>query len=200
MEDAKALRGLSLHIDNQNFREGRNLSKEGGEIMRKLWPYLAIAVILGFTTQAFSQPARRPCFREGYRKRKAQPMPRRFERGRQAFGFFLGLREKLGLTDEQIDKLKSIKLEHEKAAIKTESELKLKRLELRELMQAEEPDESAVKVKIEEIGELKTQLAMNKIDGGLEARKVLTEKQLKKLKELRKHPPKLLEEIKKKHK
>jgi len=110
------------------------------------------------------------------------------------------LREKLGLTDEQIDKLKSIKLEHEKAAIKTESELKLKRLELRELMQAEEPDESAVKVKIEEIGELKTQLAMNKIDGGLEARKVLTEKQLKKLKELRKHPPKLLEEIKKKHK
>jgi len=127
-------------------------------------------------------------------------MIRRFEHGRRSFEFFLDLREELGLTDEQVDKLKSIKLEHQKAAIKTESELKLKRLELRELMEAGEPDEFAVKAKVEEIGELKTQLAMNRIDGGLKARKVLTDKQQKQLKELRKRPPKPLEEIKKKHK
>lgn len=168
--------------------------------MRKLWPYLAIAVILGFTAQAFSQPAPKSCARERHHQRMNRPMQRRFERGRKAFGFFLGLREKLGLTDDQVDKLKSIKLEHEKAAIKTEAELKLKRLELTELMQVEEPDESAIKAKVEEIGELKTQLAMNKIEGGLEARKVLTEKQRKQLKELREHPPKLPEKIKKPHK
>lgn len=173
---------------------------KGGEIMRKLWPYLAIAVILGFTAQAFSQPASKPCGREGHHQRMRRPTPRRFERGRQAFEFFLGLREKLGLTDEQVDKLKAIKLEHGKVAIKTRAELKIKELELRELMQATESDEFAIKTKVKEIEELRTQLMMNRINGRLEARKVLTEKQLKKLKELRKHPPKLLEEIKKEHK
>ena len=165
--------------------------------MRKLLPCLAILAILAFTTQASGQPPS-PC-RKGTHPRECHPMPPRFEHGRRAFEFFLNLREKLGLTDEQIDKLKTIKLEHAKAAIKTRAELKIKKLELRELLQAKEPDELAIKAKVKEIEDLRTRLTMNRINGRLEAQKVLTEKQLKQLRELRRYPPKPPEKIKKKH-
>ena len=165
--------------------------------MRKLVPYLAIVAILAFTTQAFGQLAPKPC-RKGPHPREFHPILRRLERARRAFEFFLDLKEKLGLTDEQIDKLKAIKLEHEKAAIKARAELKIKELELRELMQATEPDELAIKAKVKEIEDLRTRLMMNRINGRLEAQRVLTEKQLKQLKELRRHPPKPPEKTRKK--
>jgi len=110
--------------------------------------------------------------------------------GRHGFGGGLGLlglahnsrlRAYLNLTDQQVDRLHQISVDSEKASVKTRADLELRRIELRELWRADNPDHDAVMKKVQEISELRGQMMKQHMETLLTARSVLTPEQQKKL-------------------
>jgi Spy/CpxP family protein refolding chaperone len=113
---------------------------------------------------------------------------------RQNFGNHQGLgrilnnpdfRTKLGITDEQYAKLKNSFLDSEKVAIRTRADLQIKRLELANLMSADNVDRTQVNQKISDIGALETALMKNHIETQLAVKDTLTPEQLKKFQQWR---------------
>ena len=97
-------------------------------------------------------------------------------------GGFLGMKEELGLTDAQVKKLKSMKMNQKKKAIDDGAEIQKIELELHELMGEDEIDIKAVDRIIDKIADQKAKIQKNCIRGMVDARKVLTSEQRKKLK------------------
>jgi Spy/CpxP family protein refolding chaperone len=93
--------------------------------------------------------------------------------------------DELGLTEEQLTTIQKKQFQTKKAAIELRSKIQIARLELRELIQSENPDVNTIKQKIEKIGELKSKLRFAKVQSRLEVRNTLTSEQLQKLKGLR---------------
>lgn len=91
----------------------------------------------------------------------------------------------LGLTDEQVSQLKSLKSENEKQLIRDEAEMKVLKIELHDLVHQDKVDVKAVDTKIEKIGTLFTTMKKNHIYAKLDTKKILTAEQLKKFKEHR---------------
>lgn len=94
--------------------------------------------------------------------------------------------EELGLSDEQLKKLKTIKFDAKKKAVVKRSEVKLAHIELREFMQADNPDKGAIKKQVEKIGRLKTDMMLAKVDKKFAVKNILTDEQQAKMKKLRK--------------
>ncbi len=93
-------------------------------------------------------------------------------------------KEDLGLSDEQITQLKSLKNEAEKKRIRNEAEMKILKIELRDLVHQDKTEDlKAVDAKIEKIGALFTTMKKNHVYARLDAKKVLTPDQQKKFKE-----------------
>jgi len=107
------------------------------------------------------------------------------DEGHPGGGFFLRLRQQLGLSEDQVAKLSALKSETAKQAIRTKADVEILRIELRELMHKDNVDVKAVDAKINKIGDLQTALRRAEVHARLEARNVLTEEQLKKLHELK---------------
>ncbi len=109
--------------------------------------------------------------------------------------------DQLGLTEEQQVKIKEQKFNTDKEAIQLRSKIQIAELELRNLLQSDDPDEEEIKNKIEEIGKLKTELRFILVKRELEIRNTLTSEQMEKLQSLtREHfkqqlhrPPALLD-------
>lgn len=102
---------------------------------------------------------------------------------------------RLDLSEKQTKKVEEVRLKAEGKAIKLRAELKLARLDLRELLQKDYPNKEAIYKKVEEIGALKTRLEKDRIDARLETHKLLTLEQRRELRNLqrqlireRKHP------------
>jgi periplasmic protein CpxP/Spy len=95
------------------------------------------------------------------------------------------MRAELGLTDEQVSRLHQISVDAEKASIQTRADMQLHRLELRELMRADNPDESAIMAKMDQINALQGKMQKARVQTMLSARGVLTADQIKKLKAMR---------------
>ncbi|MFQ5677062.1 MAG: Spy/CpxP family protein refolding chaperone, partial [bacterium] len=94
------------------------------------------------------------------------------------------LAEELALSDEQISQLEEQRLATAKSAIEMRSKIQVAELELRQLMK--DGDENQIINKVKEIGNLKTDLRLNRVEGQLAMKKVLTAEQLEKLESLRK--------------
>ena len=97
-------------------------------------------------------------------------------------GGFIGMKEELGLADAQVKKLKSMKMNQEKKAIDDRAEIQKMELELHELMSEDEINIKAVDRIIDRIATQKAKIQKNCIRGMVDARKVLTSEQRKKLK------------------
>ena len=87
----------------------------------------------------------------------------------------------LGLTDEQSSRLRQIVLDTEKNSIKTRADMQVRRIELRELMRADNPDRDAVMKKLDEISALRSQMMKQHVEAFLSAKSVLTPEQQKKI-------------------
>jgi Spy/CpxP family protein refolding chaperone len=87
--------------------------------------------------------------------------------------------KKLNLTDDQKTQLKKVHFDVEKRAIELKSKVELSRLELRNLLMADAPDQSALKKKIEEVAQNESALHVNKLNGWFEANKLMTPEQQK---------------------
>ncbi len=111
--------------------------------------------------------------------------PHRPGRDRMMLGALI-MADQLGLTAEQQAKLRETRLATRKETIELNAKLRILRLELRELMQADQPDQKAIQAKVKAIGDLRTKLQMARINGVLSAKSVLTAEQKEKMKKLRK--------------
>lgn len=101
------------------------------------------------------------------------------------FDFYLSLVDELSLSEEQVKKLQSIKIECEKSKIMTRARIGVGGLELQELLDQPVVDRGKVDAKIKEIGEIKTEGEINDIHAMIDAREVLTPEQKEKLRKLR---------------
>jgi len=97
----------------------------------------------------------------------------------------LGHRQELGLTDEQVQKLKSIALQQDLAAIRAHADVMVAARELRALVSDEKADLSVIEAKVNEQEGLEGKLRMIGIKAKREASAVLTAEQREKHQALR---------------
>lgn len=95
------------------------------------------------------------------------------------------VRQYLSLTDDQVTRLHQISLNAEKASVQTRADMQLRRIELRELMRADSPDQSAILQKMDEVNDLRGKMEKARVQTLLSERSVLTADQIKKLKTFR---------------
>lgn len=97
------------------------------------------------------------------------------------------VKARLGLTDDQANRLHQIAVDSEKATVKTRADMKIRRIELRELLRADKPDQAAVMKKVDEISALRGQMMKEHISALLSAKSVLTPEQQKKIRSFMQH-------------
>ena len=95
------------------------------------------------------------------------------------------LKEQLGLSDAQLEQLRTLRMDQHKTQIRRRADQEIARLELHQLMTATTLDEKAVTAKVKELADLQTAALKARVDSHLALRKVLTPEQQKKLIELR---------------
>ncbi len=99
-------------------------------------------------------------------------------------GFLLENAEILNLDEKQKETLTNLKNEFKKVAIKTNADIKVAALDIKQAMSKDKPDYDQVEKAINTIHQLKKQLHDNFFNTLKNARKVLTDDQLQKLKTL----------------
>lgn len=98
------------------------------------------------------------------------------------------IRQRLGITAEQVTKIRQETSAFRKTQIRNRADLEMKRVELADLLSAEQPDRAAIDKKLEEISAVR--LAQEKAAVGfhLSMRDVLTPDQRLKLEQMRRGP------------
>jgi len=91
---------------------------------------------------------------------------------------------KLGLTEDQINKIKPIHLEMEKKAIRNNADLKIAEIELKEIMEVKDFDLEKATAQVKKIEDLKTDHHLEVLKAMKEVRSILTDEQFKKMKEM----------------
>jgi Spy/CpxP family protein refolding chaperone len=97
------------------------------------------------------------------------------------------VRQYLGLTDDQVARLHKIGVDSEMASVKIRSDMELRHIELRELMRADNPDQSAIISKLDEINGLRGKMDKQRVQTLFSARGVLTPDQIAKVKAFMEH-------------
>lgn len=85
----------------------------------------------------------------------------------------------LNLTDAQKKDMAALRLESEKRGIDLRAKAETARIELRSLLMAETPDQSAIEKKVTELIKHESNIRMAKIDGWFAANKMMTPEQQK---------------------
>lgn len=98
-------------------------------------------------------------------------------RGRMPMSGGPSLREQLGLNDEQASKLRSLGLDAAKTGLRARSEMMIKRMELNELLEADEPNRAAIDQKIRELSDAQHAMLKSRIENRLAMHQVLTPEQ-----------------------
>ena len=99
--------------------------------------------------------------------------------------FFLGHRAELELTDRQAERLRTLKSKVDKDRIRTRADLEIAQVELRDLLHQDKVDVKAVDSQIDKIGKLKTGMSKAHFHARMDAEKILTADQLKKVRMMR---------------
>lgn len=110
------------------------------------------------------------------------PPPAEFGHG----GFFNDpeVRQQLGITAAQAEKIRQQESDFRKTEVRNRADLQIKRLDLNDLLSAEQPDRAAIARKLEEIGAAQVALEKSAIDNFLNIRDALTSDQRQKLQQL----------------
>ncbi len=89
--------------------------------------------------------------------------------------------QELALTDEQISKIKDLKDTRMDKTLEIRQKMEKSRLELAKLTDDNEPNQTKIETKIREIGNLKTEMELERINFFFQVRKLLTPEQIEKL-------------------
>lgn len=95
------------------------------------------------------------------------------------------VQDDLNLTKEQRDKIKKIHSDLQKLIIPIKSQIELKRIDLKEMIEADNPNKDQIAAKVKEIESLKTQIKINRINARIDTRNLLTKEQRDKLDQMR---------------
>jgi len=114
---------------------------------------------------------------------------RRFGRERGEFGLAHllndpAIREKLGITAEQVGAIRKQESDFRKTEIRDRADLAVKRVDLRDLLEADKPDRAAIDSKLQEISTARLALEKSAIHYRLAMREAITPEQRQKLREL----------------
>ena len=94
------------------------------------------------------------------------------------------VREKLGITAEQVGAIRKQESDFRKAEIRERADLEVKRVDLRDLLEAEKPDRAAIDSKLQEISTARLTLEKSAIHYHLAMRGAITPEQREKLHQL----------------
>lgn len=92
--------------------------------------------------------------------------------------------EELGLSDEQAQKLKTLKYNVKKSKIKNDADVELVALDIRQALDNEEVDTGALNTLIDKKYSIKSQAAKDLIASYADLKKLLTKDQMKKMKDI----------------
>ncbi len=115
--------------------------------------------------------------RHGMRANFSRPGHRHGMRRMRHLGM---MKEALGLTDDQVVKIKDIHTEARKTGIKVRAGIRVARIEMRQLMRAEKVDRASLDRKIKEISALRKKMMRHRVDTRLKVHAVFTPGQRKK--------------------
>ncbi len=99
----------------------------------------------------------------------------------QYIRYVLKHQKEIGLSEEQVSKLKTIQLEFDKTRIKTEADILVAERELQALVEDYKSDLGAVEAKLKQSEGIEVQLRLAAIKAKRDARAVLTPEQIEKL-------------------
>jgi len=91
------------------------------------------------------------------------------------------VRAYLGLEGAQVERLRKIVLATEKANVKADAEMELRRIDLREALRADKPDRDEILKKVQEISDLHGEMMKHNVEAILAAKTVLSPEQQKKI-------------------
>jgi hypothetical protein len=91
------------------------------------------------------------------------------------------VRTYLGLEAPQVERLRQIVLETEKANVKLRAEMELRRIELREALRADKPDRDEILKKVQELSDLRGGMMKHNVEAILAAKAVLSPEQQRKV-------------------
>jgi Spy/CpxP family protein refolding chaperone len=97
----------------------------------------------------------------------------------------LKIKDKIGLTGKQEEKIENLMLEHEAFSIRNSGEIKIKELQFAAYLEAGKTDRKEVEMYIREISKIKTNLIVHYMNYLLDVRDVLTPQQLETLKQMK---------------
>ena len=95
------------------------------------------------------------------------------------------MRQRLGITADQITKFHQQDLDFQKTQIRDRADLQVKRIELNELIAASTPDRAAINAKLQEVSAAQMASEKAAIDNRLALRDILTPAQRQQLEQLR---------------
>lgn len=100
-------------------------------------------------------------------------------------GMFRELKEKLQITPEQEKQIRTIHEKYMRSRIQLRADLQIKRLDARQIAEADNADRAALEKKLEEIAAIQTQQKLSMFDEMKEVQKILTPEQMSLWKEHR---------------
>ena len=87
----------------------------------------------------------------------------------------------LRLADPQVERLRQIAVETEKANVKTRAEIEVRSIELREALRADKPDRDEILKQVQEISDLRREMMKYNVEAILAAKAVLSPEQQRRL-------------------
>ena len=100
-------------------------------------------------------------------------------------GMLIKHADKVGLTDDQVVKLKAIHRGMEKKKIRFEADMKLSLIDLKEIMEVKDFDLEKANAAVQKISDLKRDQHLEMLKSLKDVRSILTDEQFKKIKEMR---------------
>jgi hypothetical protein len=91
------------------------------------------------------------------------------------------IRTYLRLEDAQVERLRQIVLEMEKASVKTRAEIEVRSIELREALRADKPNREEILKKVQDISDLRGAMMKHDVEAVLAAKTVLSPEQQKRI-------------------
>ena len=109
--------------------------------------------------------------------------------GGPAGGMMLRAMMSLDLTTEQRQSIQTLHTNAQKEIIRKQADLRVKQIELGELMGASSPNRSQIEAKVREIGTLRTEIQLIRTNCHLQTRSQLTAEQIQQLQTMCQQPP-----------
>lgn len=149
--------------------------------MKKL--VLALLLTVVFAVPAFSQKMDKPMMEPQGGQGQMMEMGDMDMMGDMP-GMCIGQADKLGLTDDQVMKMKSMHREMQKKRARFQADLKIAKIDLMEIMDVKDFDLEKASAAVKKIADIKTTYHLEMLNAMKEMRAVLTDEQFKKMKKM----------------